>query len=153
MNGAYLVDLTWYAAFYGESPEGKVLPVGTSLTPEQANAMQRLAWDVIENYPGCGIYKEGDEPAGRPQFSPSARAIKDVTPVTLSSATPGAWFRYTLDGTQPTRTNGYVYCGVISVRPGMTLKAVAYKNGLGDSVVADATYPADRPPPGVAVPR
>jgi len=152
-NGAYLVDLTWYAAFYHESPEGKVLPVGTTLTPEQATAIQRLAWDVIENYPDCGIYKEGDQPSGRPQFSPTARAIKEVTPVTLSSGTPGAWFRYTLDGTKPTRTTGYVYCGVISVRPGMTLKAVAFKNGMGDSVVADATYPVDRPPPGGAVPR
>ena len=25
--------------------------------------------------------------------------------------------RYTLDGTTPARTNGYVYCGAISVRP------------------------------------
>ncbi len=152
-NGAYLVDLTWYAAFYGESPEGKVLPVGTNLTPEQAAVMQRLAWDVIENYPDCGIFTEGKTPAEKPQFSPSARAISAVTPVTLSSATPGVWFRYTLDGTTPTRTNGYIYCGVISIRPGLTLKAVAYKNGLADSVVADATYPMDQPKPRVAAPR
>ena len=37
-NGAYLVDLTWYAAFYREPPEGKVLPIETSFTPEQARA-------------------------------------------------------------------------------------------------------------------
>jgi hypothetical protein len=144
-NGAYLVDLTWYAAFYRESPEGKIPPVGTTLTPEQARAMQRLAWDVIQNYPDCGIYEEGKEPAARPEFSPVARSIKEVTRITLSSPTPGVWFRYTLDGTTPTRTNGYVYCGVISVRPGMTVKAIAYKNGMADSVVADATYTFDRP--------
>ena len=56
-------------------------------------------------------------------------------PVTLSSSTPGAWFRYTLDGTPPTRTNGYIYCGVISFRPGMILKAIAYKSGMADSAV------------------
>ncbi|MEI9893537.1 MAG: chitobiase/beta-hexosaminidase C-terminal domain-containing protein [Chthoniobacter sp.] len=145
--GAYLVDLTWYAAFYHESPEGKMLPVGTSLTPAQTTAMQRLAWDVIQNYPDCGIFEEGKSPTGEPVFSPTARAIKEVTPITLSSTTPGAWFRYTLDGTTPTRTNGYVYCGVISARPGMTVKAVAFKNGMADSVEADALYPVDRPAP------
>jgi len=148
-NGAYLVELTWYAAFYRESPEGKVLPIGTTLTPAQATAMQKLAWDVIENYPDCGIYEEGRIPSGKPLFAPTAHAIKEVTPVTLSSSTPGAWFRYTLDGTTPTRTTGYVYCGVISVRPGMTVKAVAYKNGLADSPVAEAAFPLPGPAPRV----
>jgi len=140
VKGGYLVDLTWYAAFYRESPVGKVLPVGTGLTAEQAAVMQRLAWDVVKNYPDCGLYEEGTTPAGKPELSPAPAGIKDVTPVTLSSATPGAWFRYTLDGTTPTRTRGYVYCGVVSVRPGMTLKAVAYKSGMADSPVTSAEY-------------
>ena len=144
-SGAYLVDLTWYAAFYRESPEGKMLPVGTSLTPEQITAMQKLAWDVVQNYPDCGLYEEGKTPVEKPEFSPTARAIKEVTPITLASSTPGAWFRYTLDGTTPTRTNGYVYCGVISVRPGMTVKAIAYKSGMADSEVTDASYIVDAP--------
>jgi hypothetical protein len=104
--------------------------------------MQRLAWDVVKNYPDCGLYQEGTTPVGKPEFSPAPADIKDVTPVTLSSGTPGAWFRYTLDGTPPTRTRGYVYCGVVSVRPGMTLKAIAYKSGMADSPVAEATYAA-----------
>lgn len=139
-NGAYLVNLTWYAAFYGESPENRMLPLATDLTPAQATAMQQLAWDVIRNYPNCGVFKAGPQPVAPPQFSPSPTPIKDVTPVALSSATPGAWFRYTLDGTSPTRTNGYVYCGVISVRPGMTVKVVAYQSGMADSSIAEATY-------------
>lgn len=143
-NGAYLVNLTWYAAFYGESPEGKVLPIGTDLTPAQATVMQRLAWSVIENYPGCGHYREGAAPVGQPAFSPASTPIKDVTTVTLSSATPGAWFRYTLDGTTPTRTNGYVYCGAISVRPGMAVKAIAYQSGAADSAVVETIYPATK---------
>jgi hypothetical protein len=64
--------------------------------------------------------------------------------LTLKSATPGAWFRYTLDGTTPTRTRGYVYCGVISVRPGMTVKAIAYKSGMADSPVVEATFGASK---------
>jgi hypothetical protein len=142
INGGYLVDLTWYSAFYRQSPEGKVLPVGTVLNGEQAAIMQKLAWDTIKNYPDCGLYEDGKEPAGKPEFSPAPAAVKAVTPVTLSSPTPGAWYRYTLDGTTPTRTSGYVYCGVISVRPGMTVKAVAYKSGMADSPVTEVTYPA-----------
>jgi hypothetical protein len=139
-DGAYLIDLTWFSAFYGQSPEGKFLPINTSFTNEQAAAIERLAWDVVRNYPDCGLYEEGSVPSGAAQFSPAAQKISAVTPVTLSSSTPGAWFRYTLDGTTPTRTRGYVYCGVISVRPGMTLKAVAYKTGMADSPVATAEY-------------
>jgi len=55
--------------------------------------------------------------------------------ITLKSSTPGAWFRYTLDGTTPTRTRGYVYCGVISIQPGIRVKAVAYRSGMADSEV------------------
>jgi hypothetical protein len=32
--------------------------------------------------------------------------------------TPGVWYRYTLDGTIPTRTRGYVYGGFITAQPG-----------------------------------
>jgi hypothetical protein len=139
-SGCYLVALTWYAALYRESPEGKLLPIGTALTAEQARVLQRLAWDVIRNYPDCGLYEEGTTPTGKPQSTCGPKATNHVTRVTLSSATPGAWFRYTLDRTEPTRTRGYVYCGVVSVQPGVTLKAVAYKSGMADSAAVQATY-------------
>jgi len=141
-NGGYLVDLTWFSAFYRKSPEGEVLPIGATFSAEQSAVLQRLAWDVIRNYPDCGLYEEGSKLVGKPEFSPAPNAIGGVTPVTLSSSTPGAWFRYTLDGTTPTRTSGYIYCGVISVRPGMTVKAVAYKSGMADSSVAETRLPA-----------
>jgi hypothetical protein len=96
---------------------------------------------VIKNYPDCGLYEEGTTPVGKPEFSPAPTSIYDVTPVKFSSSTPGAWFRYTLDGTTPTRTRGYVYCGVISVRPGMTVTALAYKSGMADSEAVPVTYP------------
>jgi hypothetical protein len=139
-EGSFLVECTWFSAFFGESPEGKFLPTRTNLTAEQAHLMQSLGWDVIKNYPDCGLYQEGTMPTGAPQFSPAPARINLVTQVTLASSTPGAWFRYTLDGTLPGRTRGYVYCGVISVRPGMTVKAVAYKSGMADSGVVQATY-------------
>jgi CubicO group peptidase (beta-lactamase class C family) len=134
-NGAFLVDMTWFSAFYRQAPEGRVLPIETTFTPEQTLLVQRLAWDVIKNYPDCGLYEAGTTPCGRPEFVNAGKTI------TLSSSTPGAWFRYTLDGTTPTRACGYVYCGVISVQTGMTLKAIAYKSGMADSEVAEAAQP------------
>ncbi|HEX4131264.1 MAG TPA: alpha/beta hydrolase fold domain-containing protein [Pirellulales bacterium] len=144
-EGQYLIDLTWFGAFYGISPECRVLPVNTTLSTAGAEAMQRLAWDVVKNYPDCGVYEEGSAPVYAPKFSVPPTKLHAITRVTLSSVTPGAWFRYTLDGTTPSRTRGYVYCGVISVRPGMTVKAVAYKSGMADSTVVEATYPAVQP--------
>jgi hypothetical protein len=133
VKGGYLVDLTWYAAFYRESPEGKVLPAGASLTTAQAKVMQKLAWEVIKNYPDCGLYEDGSAPVAAPEFAADA----SNKTVTLTSKTPGAWFRYTLDGTTPTRTRGYVYCGVVTLPAGATLKAIAYKSGMADSPVAE----------------
>lgn len=131
-NGGYLVDLTWFAAFYGESPEGKILPIGTTFTPEQNQTLQRLAWDLILNYPDCGLFQAGSQPCAKPEFAQEDKVL------TLKSATPGAWFRYTLDGTEPSRTRGYVYCGAISLQPGIQVKAVAYKSGMADSAIARA---------------
>ena len=97
--GRYLIAMTWYAAFYRESPEGKVMPIKSELSPEQALILQRLAWDVVKNYPYCGLYEEGTTPVAAPKFSIAPSTGDKVTSVTLNSSTPGAWFRYTLDGT------------------------------------------------------
>jgi len=130
-NGAFLVDMTWFSAFYRQRSEGQVLPIETTFTPEQVKAVQFLAWNVIRNYPDCGLYQEGTQPCGKPEF------VNDGKTITLKSSTPGAWFRYTLDGTTPARTRGYVYCGVISVQPGIQPKAIAYKSGMADSEAAE----------------
>ena len=137
-NGAYLVDMTWFSAFYRQKPEGRVLPIETSFTADQARAVERLAWDVIKNYPDCGLYEEGAQPCSKPEFA------SDGQKITLLSQTQGAWFRYTLDGTTPTRTRGYVYCGVISVQPGIQVMAVAYKSGMADSVAANGPVVAEK---------
>ena len=129
-QGRYLLCMIWFAAFYGESPVGNIPPVNMNITAAQASALQRLAWDVVKNYPDCGLYEEGTKPCARPEFANDGKII------TLKSATHGAWFRYTLEGTTPTRTRGYVYCGAISVQPGIEVKAVAYKSGMADSEVA-----------------
>jgi hypothetical protein len=141
-NGAFLVNCTWYAAFYREPPDGKVLPLGTTLTPAQVQVMQHVAWDVVKNYPESGLFEDGTELVDKPTFLPPPMPISKPIQAELASTTPGTLFRYTLDGTTPTRNRGYVYAGIISVRPGTTIKAVAFRSGMADSPVAEITYPA-----------
>ncbi len=133
-EGSFLVDMTWLSAFTGR-PVADALPLGTKLTLEQAKIMQKLASDVVLNYPLSGCYKMGTKKVRKVQFRELAKEV-DVTKIALSSSTAGACFRYTLDGSEPTHLHGYVFCGVISLQPGMQLKAVAYKSGMADSGVS-----------------
>lgn len=137
-EGSFLVEAVWYAAMYGQSPVGKLLPLQLQLTPQQTLAIQHLAWNVVQNYPDCGLYAEGTQSIGEPRFAILPNQTAGITRVRLASSSPGAWFRYTLDGTQPTRTRGYIYCGALSVPQGATLKAVAYQSGHADSAVSTA---------------
>ena len=90
---------------------------------EQATSLQRLAWNVVKNYPDWGLYETGTERCAKAEF------IQEDIMVRLHSGAAEAWFRYTLDGTEPTRANGYVFCGKISMHSGTSLKVVAYRTG------------------------
>jgi hypothetical protein len=69
--------------------------------------------------------------------------------VTIATATAGAYLRYTLDGSTPTggpSGNGTQIAatrGEVSFEfgpAGKTLKAIAYKTGLVDSLIAEGNY-------------
>ena len=91
----------------------------------------------------------------RPTLTPSdaSNAATSVT-VTIATATPGAYLRYTLDGSTPTGgssgngTEITAASGKVSFTLGpkeKTLKAIAYKAGLADSSIAEANYFYDSP--------
>jgi len=69
VEGSYLVGAVWFAAMYGQSPEGKFQPWKVALTPAQVTIMQRLAWNVVKNYPDCGLYENGKTPVAKAEFS------------------------------------------------------------------------------------
>lgn len=60
--------------------------------------------------------------------------------LTLSSSTPGAEIRYTLDGSQPTETHGERYTGAIPIARTTTLRAAAFAAGYAASRVETHTY-------------
>ena len=83
-----------------------------------------------------------------PQFSPPSNAIFNVTlDVTLTSATPGAQIRYTLDGSDPDETSA-LYTNAIVLAATTTIKARGYLAGAPASELAAATYIRSNATPG-----
>lgn len=75
-----------------------------------------------------------------PEFSVQRGYYESPQQVVLTSATPQATIRYTVDGSTPTRTHGIEYTGPITV-PGTTvLRAVAYREGYEDTPAVTHTY-------------
>ncbi len=76
-----------------------------------------------------------------PFFSHEGGTHNNDIPLTISSTTSGATIRYTTDGSNPSLINGTVYSGsAISITGTTTVKAIAYREGYGDSQIIIATY-------------
>jgi hypothetical protein len=76
-----------------------------------------------------------------PTFTPAAGTYSTDQSVTINCATAGATIYYTTDGTAPT-TAARVYGSpiLVSGSRSVTIKAMAAKAGLANSLVATATY-------------
>lgn len=77
-----------------------------------------------------------------PAFAPPGGTYGEPVNVTLSTTTPGATIRYTLDGSKPTGSSP-AYTGPIAVAQNTTVKAVGFKAGMTKSGVAKAIYRID----------
>ncbi|SEP84000.1 Putative cell wall binding repeat-containing protein [Lachnospiraceae bacterium NE2001] len=87
--------------------------------------------------------------AATPTFSPVGGEFTEAQTVTISCDTADATIYYTTDGTDPT-TSSSVYSSAIAVDATTTIKAIAVKEGVENSAVAEATYTIK--PPAVATP-
>ncbi|MDE7072065.1 MAG: chitobiase/beta-hexosaminidase C-terminal domain-containing protein, partial [Bacteroidales bacterium] len=83
----------------------------------------------------------GDEVAtvSTPTFSVAAGKVEKGTEVSLSCATADAEIYYTLDGSTPS-SQATLYKKAIVIDSTVTIKAIAVKEGMTDSKVAEATY-------------
>jgi uncharacterized protein (DUF1800 family) len=76
----------------------------------------------------------------RPAFHPPPGTYNGERTVDLVTSTPGAQIRYTADGSTPSRTHGTAYAGPLTLTANRNLKAIAYKDGLADSAIAQGNY-------------
>lgn len=78
-------------------------------------------------------------PCTTPTFSVEAGDVEKGTTVTISTTTEGATIYYTTNGTTPT-TGSTAYSSPIAINSDMTIKAIAVKDGMANSEVAEVTY-------------
>ncbi|WP_077361982.1 DUF6359 domain-containing protein [Fictibacillus arsenicus] len=71
--------------------------------------------------------------------SVEGQVVSKGTQVTLSSATPDAAIYYTVDGSNPT-ADSTLYTAPITINEDVTLKAIAVKEGLKNSSIAEFKY-------------
>ncbi|MDZ4182696.1 MAG: chitobiase/beta-hexosaminidase C-terminal domain-containing protein, partial [Candidatus Cloacimonadaceae bacterium] len=75
-----------------------------------------------------------------PVFNPGAGIYNEAINVTITSDTPGATIRYTLDGTEPSETIGAIYAGPVNIATTTTIKAIAYMAGMNTSQITNSSY-------------
>jgi hypothetical protein len=82
-----------------------------------------------------------------PVFTPAPGGITGPITVTLSNSTAGASIRYTLDGSAPSETAGFLYNGAFLVDGGTTVRAIGYAAGFTNSTISTGSYPLAALPP------
>jgi pectate lyase len=85
-------------------------------------------------------------PAVAPVFDPAPGAYTGAQQVSITSATAGASFRFTTDGTSPSCSSGESYGAPIAIANSLTLRAVACAAGFSDSAVTTGGYDITAPP-------
>lgn len=142
-----------YVGLYdGDAPPRLVAEIAPRYPPQRAgvsfgrDGSGRLVW-FAQPTPGArnSSTTTFDGFILEPRATPGRGFYEDPVLVTLSSASPGASIRYTLDGSEPTSTRGTVYASPFEVRGTarrgvVTIRAVAYKSGSLPSKVATFSY-------------
>jgi hypothetical protein len=100
-----------------------------------ASAVKLAAWFTAPQEYGDNF----DETVATPVANPVAGAVAADSTVALTTATAGASIRYTLDGSAPNVTST-LYDGPILINEALTIKAIAVKEGMNNSLVLTAAY-------------
>ena len=81
----------------------------------------------------------------KPMFEPAGGIYDETVELMITSGTEGAVIRYTLDGSEPSKTHGNVYEGPFTIdaiddRSGTPVRARAFKEGMIPSADGTQTY-------------
>ena len=76
-----------------------------------------------------------------PSFNPQTGTFKKTENIVISQPVLGATTRYTIDGSDPSESNGILYNGLpILINTNITIKAISYKDGWSRSDITSASY-------------
>lgn len=143
-----------FAAVYvnGERQSDPAKGVNIPVTDEQTVVTVEVVPYLQESKTYTITLSQEAEPeqVSKPVASPAGGAVPAGTTVTLSTYTNDATIYYTMDGSTPTSSSAE-YTAPIEVTGGMTLKAIAVKEGMLDSEVMEEHYTI-LPPDQVAKP-
>lgn len=89
-----------------------------------------------------------EQRVAEPSFTPaSGKLSASPAKIVIATATAGASIRYTINGSDPTATSGTLMSAVrdsfmLTCNAGATVivKAIAFKTGMANSIIASATY-------------
>ena len=84
-------------------------------------------------------YRDATDPVAKPQISPNGGFFMESIEVAISTSTTGATIYYTTDGTVPTPASTQ-YTTPFALTQTTTVKALAVKSGMIDSVITAATF-------------
>jgi Chitobiase/beta-hexosaminidase C-terminal domain/PQQ enzyme repeat len=97
---------------------------------------------ILDNFNVEGVgtnSSSGSSGVAAPTFSPAGGTYTSSQSVTISTTTSGASINYTVDGSQPTQSNGTSYSSPVNISSTTTLKAIAFL-GTTNSTITDETY-------------
>ena len=139
------------ALWLGEEPSLWSTDMDTAVITEGKTVIRARLYNVeteewlSESFYAQYTLKGGETPVepadtvATPTFSPIAGEVEKGTKVAISCATDGADIYYTLDGTTP-NTNSIPYLAAITIEEAVTIKAIAVKEGMVASKVAESSY-------------
>jgi len=146
------VDLPELHTNFSLSSSGEYLalvsPDGTRVSTEFAPSFPLQRRDVSYGPDGYYLTPTPGAPNGTavagftadPEFS-RARGFYDASfDLALSTATPGASIRYTVDGSKPSADDGLLYSGPIEVTTTTCVRAIAFAEGFASSKAITHSY-------------
>lgn len=115
---------------YEDLANGANLNFDLSATPDlkYLNSLQKPIMEITENLIVPNPIIDGPQ-----------ETFKDKAIVNITSALPETDIYYTLDGTEPNQKSKK-YTGEFEINEGLTIKAIAYKQGFKTSFVSTAIY-------------
>ena len=140
-------DATIYYTLNGETPTTESTLYVEPFTLAETTTVKAIA--VKEGMDNSAVavatFTKVVPTAATPTITPNGGTFETSVEVTLACATEDAAIYYTLDGTDPT-AESTLYAEAFTLAETTTVKAIAVKEGLANSAVAEATFTKVEPP-------